>query len=436
MVRKKDRFAVRTAAVLAAAFALFFSGCGETASSAEEAVEEAAEEATVSAEDTAAQQTEAVASADAAETESAPAQTEKAEAAREDGTLTVTFLDVGQGNAVLAEQDGHFMLIDGGDRDASSYVVSYLKNQGVETLEYVISSHYDADHLNGVVGALNAFSCDLLLDADYTADTKVYASLQSVIEEKEIAEVHPDLGDTYSFGDAEFTIVCPDAYDYDDENDNSVGIRLVYGDTSFLILGDAGEEAEAMMQLSGLGIKSDVYLASHHGSAYSSSLSFLQAVAPEAVVISAGLSNSYGHPAKTTLEHIRLVGAALYRTDLQGEIIATSDGQDIAFNVAATDDFQSGDEIAAAENGGSGTAENTQTGETQTAEMQDAAQDGQTETAQQETQTYILNTNTKKFHKPDCSSVERMSEANKASFTGTRDELIAAGYAACKNCNP
>lgn len=71
-----------------------------------------------------------------------------------DGTLSVTFLDVGQGNAVLVEQSGAYMLIDGGNRDYSSFVVSYLKEQGVEELAYVIASHYDADHLNGVVGAL------------------------------------------------------------------------------------------------------------------------------------------------------------------------------------------------------------------------------------------------------------------------------------------
>lgn len=92
------------------------------------------------------------------------------------GTLTVTFLDVGQGNAVLVESDGAYMLINGGDREYSSFVVSYLKNVGVDELEYVISSHYDAEHLNGVVGVLNAFSCETVLASGYVTDTRVYRS--------------------------------------------------------------------------------------------------------------------------------------------------------------------------------------------------------------------------------------------------------------------
>lgn len=365
-------------------------------------------------------------------------ETDGAGVSQTDGLCTVTFLDVGQGNAVLVETGGEYMLIDGGDRDASSYVVSYLKNEGVETLSYVISSHYDADHLNGVVGALNAFSCELLLDADYETDTKVYASLQNVVAEKDIDEVHPDLGDVYSLGSAEFTVVCPDAYDYDDENNNSIGIRLVYGDTSFLICGDAGSEVEEMMMMSGLALQSDVYLASHHGSAYSSSLAFLEEVAPEAVVISAGRSNSYGHPTKEVLDNIRTVGAKLYRTDLQGEIVAVSDGTAISFQVAATDDFRSGEEIAdgaeASETDGADTADENDADASQT----DAAADSPDtdDSPESVSQTYILNTNTKKFHLPDCGSVSRIKDENKAAFTGTREELLAEGYSACKNCNP
>lgn len=344
--------------------------------------------------------------------------------APEDGLLTVTFLDVGQGNAVLVENDGVYMLIDGGDRDDSSYVVSYLQGQGVESLEYVISSHYDADHLNGVVGALHAFPCNLLLDADYTTDTKVYESLLSVIEEKDIAEIHPDMGDTYTFGDAEFTVVCPDAYDYSSDNDNSIGIRLVYGDTSFLICGDADSGMEQVMLMSGLELQSDVYLASHHGSAYSSSAAFLQEVKPQAVVISAGEGNSYGHPAKETLTNIQNAGAKLYRTDVQGEIIVTSDGKELTWNVESTDDFRSGGELSAA--GGTDKKENGGTNVQGAGSLEtDAAQHA-----------YVLNTNTKKFHRPDCKSAEQTKEQNKAFFEGTRQELIDAGYAPCGNCNP
>lgn len=330
-----------------------------------------------------------------------------------DGTLTVTFLDVGQGNAVLVEHDGLYMLIDGGDREYSSFVVSYLKNQGVEELAYVVSSHYDADHLNGVVGVLNAFPCDTVLAADYTTDSRVYESFCSVVEEKDISLVYPAMGDTYSFGDAEFTVTCPDNYDYADDNDNSVGIRLVYGENSFLICGDADSGMEQMMMGSGLELDSDVYLASHHGSAGSSSLEFLQAVSPAAVVISAGAGNSYGHPTGRVLEDVKSIGADLYRTDRQGTIVVTSDGSTLSWNVEPCTDYRSGEELAADAEAQAGEAAGT------------AAE-----------QTYIMNRNTKKFHLPSCSSAADISPDNRAEFTGLRQDLIDAGYEPCKRCNP
>lgn len=357
--------------------------------------------------------------------------------------LTVTFMDVGQGNAVLIENEGAYMLIDGGDRDYASYVVSYLKKQGVEELEYVISSHYDADHLNGVVGVLNAFPCEKLLAADYTTDTKVYESLLSVIDENDITVEYPDMGEVYSFGKAEFTIVCPDAYDYDDANDNSIGIRLVHGDNSFLICGDAGEKVEDVMVHSGLKIDADVYLASHHGSAGSSSEEFLRAVAPEVVVISAGLGNSYGHPAKRVMEAVEEIGADIYRTDLQGEIIVTSDGSRLSWNVGPSGDFRSGEELEAAgvteKNKSGNNAESANsTGSGNDIESgsnnEGEANTGNGESSQEKT--FVLNTNTKKFHEPSCSSAADIHEDNRAEFTGTREDLLDAGYSPCGRCNP
>jgi len=351
-----------------------------------------------------------------------------------DGTLSVTFLDVGQGNAVLAEQGGAYMLIDGGNRDYSSFVVSYLKEQGVEELAYVIASHYDADHLNGVVGALHAFSCGQVLAPDYVTDTRVYESFERVIKEQDIALAYPAVGDTYTLGDASFTVVCPKAYDPKEDNDNSVGIRLVYGDTSFLICGDAGKAEEQAMLDSGVTLDSDVYLASHHGSEGSSSEAFMRAVSPTAVVVSAGAGNSYGHPTRTVLNRVKACGAALYRTDLQGTITVTSDGTSLSWSVDATKDYRDGDEVAAGAadtTGTSGTAD-TAGSAAQASSGGETAAGGTADV----TGEYVLNTNTKKFHRSSCSSVAQMSPENKAAFSGSREELIAAGYDPCKRCNP
>lgn len=358
-----------------------------------------------------------------------------------DGTLSVTFLDVGQGNAVLVEQDGVYMLIDGGNRDYSSFVVSYLKEQGVEKLAYVIASHYDADHLNGVVGALHAFSCGQVLAPDYVTDTRVYESFERVITEQDIALAYPAVGDTYTLGDASFTVVCPKAYDPKEDNDNSVGIRLVYGDTSFLICGDAGKAEEQAMLDSGVTLESDVYLASHHGSEGSSTEAFMRAVSPSAVVISAGAGNSYGHPTRTVLDRVKACGAALYRTDLQGTITVTSDGTSLSWSVDATQDYRDGDEVAAgaAVTDAAGAADTTGTsGAADTVDnaAQASGGDAAAGSTADVTGEYVLNTNTKKFHRPSCSSVAQMSPENKAAFSGSREELVAAGYDPCKRCNP
>lgn len=373
-----------------------------------------------------------------AETSGNTERAEKVEYA-ENAELSVTFLDVGQGNSVLVEQAGEYMLIDGGDRDYASYVVSYLKQRGVENLSYVLVSHYDADHLNGIVGALNAFSCDMVLAPDYVTDSRVYESFYSVVDEKDIELVYPAMGDTYTLGDAEFTVVCPDSYDYADDNDNSIGIRLTYGENSFLICGDAGKKTEEVMVESGLTIDSDVYLASHHGSGGSSYRFFLDAVQPEAVVLSVGRGNSYGHPSEIVLSNIKEMGADLYRTDLQGEIIVTSNGKNLQWNVDACEDYRSGEEIAknaGDENAGNASPEN-ETEKTEENDKTGNRENGASENAETDYgQVYILNTNTRKFHLPDCSSVADIKEENRAEFSGNREELLEAGYDSCGRCKP
>lgn len=337
-----------------------------------------------------------------------------------EGSMTVRFLDVGQGNSVLVESDGRYMLVDGGDYDYSSYVVAYLKNQGVETLDYMVVSHYDSDHLSGCVGALRAFNVETVICPDYEGDTKTYFTFVDDLEKYATEIIHPEVGDAYQIGSAQFTVVCPKTYDYSDENDNSVGIRLEFGRNSFLICGDAGEESEEDMVESGVYLQSDVYMAGHHGSAGSSIYDFLQKVQPQAVVISCGYDNSYGHPAKATMNRLKNTGADIYRTDLQGELIAVSDGTTITWNVEPSNDFRCGEDVVAdgpvTKPDSSSLSQNSD----------NHAQSGQT--------TYVLNTNSEKIHLPSCGSVEGIDPANKEQVTSTISELEKQGYSPCKRC--
>lgn len=268
-----------------------------------------------------------------------PANNNLPSSASNEGEMTVHFLDVGQGSSTFIQSEGHNMLIDGGDRSSSSFVVSYLQKQGITSLDYVLVSHYHADHLNGIVGVLNAFDCKTVICPDYEADTKLFHSFCSIIEEKGITRVYPSPGDSFTLGGADFTIISPTSYDYSNENNNSIGIRIVNGQDSFLFTGDAEAESEEDFCKLPLPLSSDVYTAGHHGSASSTTWSLLERVLPEYVVISCGRDNSYGHPHEETMEKLEAVGAKIFRTDTQGTIVAVTYGDGITWNQSPAHDY-------------------------------------------------------------------------------------------------
>lgn len=150
---------------------------------------------------------------------------------REDGApFSLTMLDVGQGLSILVQADGEYLLYDGGGRGASSYVVAYLQQHAVTELEWLAASHYDEDHISGLVGVLHTTPVEQALMPDYTTDTQIYQSLQTVLGEKNVPVIHPAKGDTFSLGEAEIQVVGPQNYDYDSDNDESLCLRICYGD--------------------------------------------------------------------------------------------------------------------------------------------------------------------------------------------------------------
>lgn len=253
-------------------------------------------------------------------------------------------LDVGQGLSVLVESQGEYMLYDGGDSNKSSYVVSYLQQQGVSDLDYVIASHYDSDHLNGVVGALNVFSTSQVYSPDYTASTKVFQSFETVIANKGIPKSQPAVGMTFSLGDATIQVLSPSSSGYNDVNDYSIAIRIQDGNKSFLITGDAEAQSESEMVKTGLVLDSDVYVVGHHGSGTSTSWDLLQQSTPEYAIISCGAGNSYGHPHIETMEKLQAMEIEVYRTDKQGTIIASTDGNSLSWNTSPCNDYSPGNE--------------------------------------------------------------------------------------------
>ncbi len=363
----------------------------------------------------------------------------------EDGdTLEVHYIDVGQGDSILIRQGDQSMLLDAGNNNKGTTVWSYLLHQNVDHLTYAIGTHPDADHIGGMDVVLYKIDCDTVMLPACASDTKTYEELIQTIGQREQTVVTPKRGQVYTLGKASFQILTDTDKDYgDNTNDYSLAFRLTFGDTSFLFTGDAEKAAEQDMLASGLTIQSDVFKAAHHGADTANTEEFLTAVHPTYCVISCGEGNSYGHPRAGVLNQLRAMGVKVFRTDEQGTIVATSDGSTITWNASPSESWQAGEPTGSVEK-----SKDSENAATSTLDQQSGASGSKDSTDQLEPKRnsqdanevsqgdYILNANTKKFHRPTCASVKRMSDANKIVSTESREALIEQGYEPCKNCNP
>lgn len=259
------------------------------------------------------------------------------------GNLEVHFIDVGQGDATLIKCDGHYMLIDAGNNDKGTLVQNYLQKQGVETLDYVIGTHPDADHIGGMDVVLYKFDCKTVIMPDVANNTRTYDDVVQTMKNKGYKTTYPVVGETYTIGGATFTIIAPNKEYGNDMNSWSVGVLLQNGNHRFLFTGDAEEGAEQDILQNGIDISADVYKVAHHGSNTATSQAFLDAVHPAYAVISAGEGNSYGHPHAEVLNRLRAAGVSVFRTDEQGTIVATSDGTTLTWNMSPSESWQAGE---------------------------------------------------------------------------------------------
>ncbi len=251
--------------------------------------------------------------------------------------LEAWFLDVGQGDCTVILCDGEAMVIDGGPASASDFVYAFLRETlGITELKYVVSTHPHEDHLAGLSAVLNAAPAGLILSPVTEWNTRRFEKFMTYARQQGAPVAVPSAGDELALGGAVVTVLhCwPEAVDWreDDVNDMSVMVRVDYGNTSLIVTGDAEETAEYMVLDSGLPLEADVLRVAHHGSTYSTSDQFLRAVSPAWAVISCGAGNGYYHPHKRVLNALKKAGVALYRTDLQGTVRMTSDGENIVFS--------------------------------------------------------------------------------------------------------
>ena len=252
--------------------------------------------------------------------------------------LQVHFIDVGQADCVLIRvpsANGTVdMLVDAGTSDGhpASVVTTYLEAQGVDDIEYLVITHPDSDHVAAMDEVIYAFDVENVLLTDCEKDTKTWEKVLTAIDEENAnVEYIPDhLGETYTVGDASFKVLGPIEL-HKDANECSIIIRLDYGDTSFLLTGDAekDEEADIVSYWDASEFACDVMKSGHHGSGTSNSDALLNAASPSLVVISCGEGNSYGHPHDNVLERYQKHEIDVLRTDLEGTIIICSDKNEV-----------------------------------------------------------------------------------------------------------
>lgn len=258
----------------------------------------------------------------------------KEDGAKGNGKLQVHFIDVGQGDGILVEYENNYMLIDGGPNASADKLVSYLKEEGVKKIDYLIATHPHEDHIGGTDVVIDNFDIGKMYMPKATANTKTFKDVVASMKKKNLKATVPTPGETFKLGDAEVLILAPNSSTYENTNNYSIGLKVTYGDNSFLFTGDAEILAEKEIIKNGLDIKADVIKLGHHGSRTSSSAAFLKEVNPQYGVITLGKGNDYGHPHKEVMDRVKNMGIKIYRVDEAGDIIATSDGQNIKFNVA------------------------------------------------------------------------------------------------------
>ncbi len=249
-----------------------------------------------------------------------------------DGKLHVAFLDVDQGDAIfLQTPTGRQILVDGG------FYPSLLNDQlGRQMpfwdrhLDLVVATHPDADHVAGLVELFDRYTIDYFItDGSEMGDSPIYDALLQAAKESGVALHVARAGEVVEIGDGvRLEVVHPGPhFSAEDRNNSSVSLRVVYGDFSLLLTGDAEEPAEQAMLAQGMPLQALVFKAGHHGSRTSSSQPFLEVVRPQLIIVSAGVDNRFGHPHPEVLERAQAIGAAVLRTDELGAIEVTTDGQ-------------------------------------------------------------------------------------------------------------
>lgn len=246
--------------------------------------------------------------------------------------LEVHFIDVDQADSILIKKGDESMLIDAGNSWDGDKVVDYLKEQNVTNLKYVIGTHPHSDHIGGLDTVIDNLEIGKVIMPNAISNTKTFEDVLDSISRKGISITSGKAGNVYDLNGAEIRTLAPNDEKYSNLNNYSLVVRVENGSNAFLFTGDAEEISEREMVEKRAGsLKSDVLKLGHHGSSTSTNEEFLNLVDPKYAVITVGENNRYAHPDDEVLNRLEDKGIQVYRTDLDGNIVAVSDGKTIKF---------------------------------------------------------------------------------------------------------
>ena len=247
-----------------------------------------------------------------------------------DSSLEIYFFDVGQADSILIKNNNQNMLIDAGNNSDGRLIVSYLKNDlKIEKLDYIVGTHTHEDHIGGLDDVINSLNVEkIYMPFTSNVSTKTYEDVENAIIEKNLSITNPQVGETFSLGDANFEVMFVDNSEPDEKNDSSIVLKLNFGNQKYLFMGDAETKTESSRDWE----KVNVLKVGHHGSNTSSSEKFIKTISPDIAIISVGPNNSYNLPKNEILERLKKYNSTIYRTDTDGTIYLKSNGLENTIN--------------------------------------------------------------------------------------------------------
>lgn len=359
----------------------------------------------------------------------------------DNGKLTATFIDVGQGDASLVQlPDGKNLLIDAGPSSGASAVTSTLRSLGVSRIDYLVATHPDADHIGGMATVIGSFDIGEIWAPNATNNTRTFEEFLDAVDAK---------GMTITAGYRGRNIVAPGTASYSLEtlgpasqeettNESSLVIRATYGSTTFLFTGDA----DAGDIVSDCPSHVDVLKVSHHGSKTGTTTSLARTLSPKIAVISYDVDNSYGHPTQQCLDALSGVGAQVYGTGANGSVTVTSDGTSVTASPARQGTVVAGDHeeekpsastSASAPSKSSSSSSSSDTSGSSAATTPSATTTAPSSSEDQNDVVYVTASGRgERYHRQDCRTLSR----SKNVVSLTRAQAEAQGYTPCKVCKP